>query len=136
MKILPAGRELDLAIAEKVMGWKLVNYNTDKPAVSPEDYADAANNDGWCWDGLDGEAWEWKPSTDIAAAFQVEQHLKSFNIRLEINPTVEGYQVSCIRYTPDSDPDFNCAWTGIGHSVSYSDSLPHAICLAALKARE
>jgi hypothetical protein len=43
------------------MGWELENYETGEPAKTPEDYADASNNDGWSWSGFDGEAWQWKP---------------------------------------------------------------------------
>lgn len=63
-------RELDVFCAEKVMGWQLVNYNTGCEAAC---YAEAMNNDGWTWSGDygDGEAWQWKPTTDSACAMRV-----------------------------------------------------------------
>lgn len=69
---------IDQKIAEKVMGWRLVNYETCEPARTPADYADAAQNDGWTWEGRqvdDREAWTWQPSTDIACAFEIVDHL-------------------------------------------------------------
>lgn len=123
------GRDLDALVAEKVMGEKWCQ-------LMPEGYADKFTGPRKCKCGAIGFPYEHhKPfSTDIAAAFEVEQELKKRNIRFEINPTVEGYQVSCIRHTPEEDDEFHCVWTGIGNSVTWSDSLPHAMCLSALAA--
>jgi len=67
--------ELNRFLAENVMGWKLRNYETGKLAKTPEEYADAATNDGWAWYSAshqsDKEAWEWQPSADAACAFKV-----------------------------------------------------------------
>lgn len=90
MKNEPINRELDAWIALNVFGWKLTNYETGKPASTPEDYEDASKNDGWTWDGTN-EAWEWQPTTDPAAALEVLKRcamkIKFVNIRIVTDGT-------------------------------------------------
>lgn len=126
-KPLPPGRELDAAIAEKVFGWKLYQYFDEAPfereASTPEDYCRAANNDGWYWsgEGAEGEAWQFKPSTDIASAWSVVEKLNSAPHYMPFYLKSEGMSEYIARFV-DSEGE--------------ADSAPHAICLAALKAVE
>lgn len=59
-------RNLNRDVAEKVFGWRLFNYETGKYAKTEKDYSDAANNDGWTWDGRarSEEAWQFQPTTE------------------------------------------------------------------------
>lgn len=120
MTDLPAGRELDALVAEKVMGWRLVNYETYEPATTPEDYECAAYNDGWEWEGWDevGEAWKWRPSTDIAAAWQV----------------VEGFDVVTLERTAHGKWWASLWRQNDQNGSEGADTAPLAICRAALAA--
>ena len=133
---MEAGRELDRLVAEKVMGWKLVNYETYMPAKTEADYADAANNDGWMWEGMagDGEAWQWKPSTDISAAWQVWEKLRQSGewCCLDIGSDYDYcYRVTLIpsnfdeKYEGKHEPTV---------TIDGEGSAPLAICKAALLA--
>lgn len=66
------GRELDYLVAEKVMGWRLLNKNS------------GMNNDlalvvtpGWYGPGQSLVMEKFEPSTDIQAAWQVVEKLRS-----------------------------------------------------------
>jgi hypothetical protein len=117
------GREMDALVAERVMGWKLWSYDEDRYASTTDDYMDASVNDGWIWKDetgdSDGEAWEWQPSIDIRAAWEVVEKLDA-----------PDFQVKRVDYGPGQ------TWmAGVdGRWFDYGDSAPHAICLAALKA--
>lgn len=103
------GRELDALVAEKVMGWKWDEASAWSPSGSK--YARDYPN-------MNGDSWWWLPeySTDIAAAMKVLTHvMKSYRKKISIE-TYEGE-----------------AWS-IKPCGTSSRSLPHAICLAALKA--
>jgi hypothetical protein len=109
--------QINHKLAVEVMGWKLVNSETGKPAKK-SDIDDALNNDGWHWSGRDGDgyAWQWKPSTDISHAMDVVEKIRGASV--------------CMRrhHSEGSKWIVEIGWTG--HSEH--DSLPMAICLAAL----
>lgn len=101
-----AGRELDALIAEKVMGWKLFVDNKREvcawdTGTSPGGFIDERN---------------FKPSRDIAAAWQVVEKLDN---RFILDRTLGQYRV---RFTAQDSFEVT------------AESAPHAICLAALKA--
>ena len=133
--MMEAGRELDALVAEKVMGGYVVN-------------PDAMANVGeiWYWlhpkDGVlcgmpykvgkmkkwDHQWHRWKPSTDIAAAWQVVEHMRANvpdyrALRMESVPL--GYTVAFYSHKNRLDR--------IGAFVA-AETAPCAICLAALKA--
>lgn len=127
---MEAGRELDALVAEKVMGWKLENYETSEPASTDRHYLDASRNDGWAWVGreTDIEAWQWQPSTDIAAAWEVVEKLLPCQFTLG---------------SPEKESAKGDVWYAeFGEWVDHlfqgeeatAPTAPHAICLAALKA--
>jgi len=126
---MPSEREIDALVAEKVMGWTLERYEDGRPAKTPADYADAANNDGWSWHGQpgDSEAYTWKPSTDIAAAWQVVEKMRAEGWSVQLRSNV---------YDPfwDCDAVRGYASTGIKHSGTAIEPA-RAICLAALRAK-
>jgi hypothetical protein len=132
---MKAGRGLDALVAEKVMGG-FVN--------DPDAMADVG--EVWYWlhpkDGVlcgmpykvgimkkwDHQWDAWKPSTDIAAAWQVAENLNKRQWRVEIAYTVKsGVDVEVTKWENDSYGGEFAEWGG---------TAPHAICLAALKALE
>ena len=120
--------KINRLVAEKVMGWTLQNSDTCEKAESEEDYLDAESNNGWFWNGRVGqkEAWEWKPSEDIACAFEVVYSALSFTVSLfELKVSESAW--SC-----------RLAWANEGETrhghVTDQASAPLAICMAALDA--
>lgn len=112
IETLPAGRELDAIVAEKVMGWC-----RGSEASSGE------------WQRHDGMLAELpKFSTDIAAAWQVVEKLRPDDIFLTISALPDG--------------DYECAAQNeIGETLKLADSAcvkagsaPLVICRAALLA--
>lgn len=133
---MDAGRELDQLIAERVMG----GFVSDPDALSD-------TGEVWYWlhpkDGvLRGEPYQykvnpvwdhqwarWEPSTDIAAAWVVVEKMKEQGNDFYI----EGYA----HFRPRYDVNFKKAISdsfSITHMEAQADTLPLAICLAALKA--
>lgn len=108
---MQAGRELDALVAEKVMGWKLGD-NRGAPAWF-------AHDEFRC------EVWQFKPSEDIAAAWEVVEKLgKTWWFDVELTGNLWHAQFESQEHI--SERQF---------ADDYStDSAPHAICKAALMA--
>jgi len=109
---LPAGRELDALVAEKVMGWLVRGYES--------------------WDTENGNVWreDFQPSIDIKAALDVVSELS----KQEWNSVLTGP-----RHLKGTD--FSPGWSvSLGivdsweNSKSTGETLPLAICRAAFKA--
>lgn len=68
-----AGRELDVAVAERVMGWPVIRASApnhhNRPAVVL--YAEPETPDDVLAVAYDERSWEFKPSTDPAADYSV-----------------------------------------------------------------
>lgn len=123
---MPAGREMDALVAEKVMAWTSVR--TGKKY-------DASDFDDLYGQSLGGFDWRCPVpgySTDIAAAWKVVEYLRKrkepYGAQLdhiEERNQSEGIWVVqfCAKY--------NEAWW---HAHAYADTVPLAICRAALKA--
>lgn len=121
------GRELDALVAEKVMGCKVYcvdpNYSYKDPpkmwrcdCPGPNSAGERPHADDYSFDG------EIKSySTDIAAAWQVVEHLKS-GYGWNVTASGGGYKV--------------ILWRGGGGAcqITGGETAAHAICLAALKA--
>jgi hypothetical protein len=126
---LEAGRELDALVAEKVMGWP--HITDDDPYRHYKSYGGViVNGDAEIIRrGVIGEPW--KPSTDIAAAWEVFSHhcLTSQVIGSWVHDSNERPEL------PQNDMGYAIEWfcTSRGDPV-VGLSAPHAICLAALKA--
>jgi hypothetical protein len=111
---LPAGPDLDVLVAEKVMGWKRSN---------DENYSLMASS-------------HWSPSTDIAAAWQVAEKIKSLDWQVEIsfsNKLPEGDEDSY--YVGLQQGDDNAPWKpSYRYIQTWAQAVSLAICRAALKA--
>lgn len=115
MTALPAGRELDALVAEKVMGERRLSRNVD-----------VGDGREFRWK-IHGELLENPPaySTDIAAAWEVVEKLgKRFNVFVDY-PTSGNVH---------ANTGIMCDDFGHGHTCADAATAPHAICLAALKA--
>ncbi len=102
-----AGRELDALIAEKVMG----------RAFDAEFHRECAE------DNLETELRNY--STDIAAAWEVVEKLRS-----------EGCRYSITDCPHEKRPTVQLTLKTGAACGAYAPTVPHAICLAALKALE
>ncbi len=124
------GLELDMLIAEKVMGLDVVKNKSGSKrggyyySIGPASWYD---NQGDMI--LDNPVPPY--SQEIASAWLVVDKLGEQQIKIEISPTSDGYAVGYIKYDPTQE---FTPWIGIGYSYSTSNSIAHAICLAALKA--
>ena len=148
VEILQPGPELDALVAEKVMGWTrpLGGLCGEWRKVHEEEHAGDAE-----WENTQtGEyvtaeqaysAWWWrKPtgmyskavpaySTSIADAWEVLPKLHRLNYVVYINPSsLGGGYVECFYPGHDAEDSFPEFFDVCGQQV------PHAICLAALKA--
>jgi len=113
-------RELDALVAEKVMGWKLKHVNDPVMAVIFANWVDE-NDVGIITPD------EWKPSTDISAAWQVveKMHALLFSRRREFLRYLQEAVTSDEMVTKGQ----YIAWPDVFWFIT-----PRAICLAALKA--
>ena len=104
-----SGRELDVAIAKRVMETPL-------------------RGDGTPWPGN-----VLPYSSSIEAAMQVVEKFKEENVVLALLPSERRWRVSI---TPvDFEPERSCGCKN-SRAIYYSQSLPYAICRAALAAIE
>lgn len=147
---LKSGPELDALVAEKVMGWVL--YGEDghsKPVHKKSLDRPGETFDDWEYKGPHPrlvspsgrefflcqcryrKGLENLPpySTDIAAAWEVVEHMTQTtkeNWKIEI---FSSAFIATFSYESGRDKPWQT-----GEHEAYGDSIPHAICLAALKA--
>lgn len=128
---MTAGRELDVLIAEKVMGWyytkhpcpeKLFPHVKPSPSFFPSYFKWTPEKEEKHPGIGNGIACP-KYSTDISAAWEVVEKINQREIQVIIKNTVDGYNV-------ELKSELN--------SLCYQDAIsaPLAICLAALKVVE
>jgi len=123
-----AGREMDALVAERVMGWRIHRRNTAWWVKAEEENENTLNIMAWAC-GKD----KWSPSTDIAAAWKVEEKLMELDkileyleaLQVEANGTEKGLTLTnkIIGYTYNFEEIFNLI-----HAT------PAQRCRAALKA--
>lgn len=103
---MKAGPELDALVAEHVMEWTVTQH---------EDYWMAKRQDG-----VKLFSWQWKPSQDIEAAWDVMERMKDVH--------------SCVWYHSDVETGETGWWCMMASPYAdvLSDTAPLAICLCAL----
>lgn len=110
---MPAGAEMDMLIAEKIFGWE--RRRMSGPLGHWWAYMDDKNHEGRSAD-------VWRPSEDIAAAWEVVTHF--------INTTRERPKIDRM-----AENEWRVQLNDFDESaVAYSSSAPLAICRAALLA--
>lgn len=120
-KDLPPGSHLDTLIAEKVLGWTRL----EKP------YYGCTHKDSF-----GGLQYPQEYSTDLSAAFEIVDYLNKAN-KDKINGATDGFLIAA--YFEEGLSNLNNTTYHVRfeyESTSYmasSTTLPHAICLAALK---
>ena len=123
---LPPGRELDVLVAEKVMGWRSGKCN----GFVDEYYSgwrcqECGTTGQW---GFQGEH-EKEPSpysTDIAAAWEVVEKIEGLKPHHDLL-IIPSYPAVAWEEAPVDFHDY-------GRDVIRGETIPHAICLAALRA--
>lgn len=131
---MKAGTELDTLIAEKVMGWHeietVVTFGLSSIEGIPPDY----------------DKYEIavarksrvpipRYTTDIAASWKVIEHLKKHrNIFFCIEQHHLAHEITVWLFDADNVPEGIIVAEDIAKYSASSCQLPHAICLAALKA--
>jgi len=116
-----AGRELDTLVAEKVMG----SLRPTEPGL----FCGEPSDDGkWWWESYQGDTdiSKWAPpeySTSISAAWEVVEKLLHIGL---------DFTIDSGRDRTTGEVFHSCRIDDI--NLTYADTAPHAICLAALKA--
>lgn len=137
---MPAGREMDALVAEKVMGWKWTDFHgiPDKPGEW-EDHKFLVDGRGWKravhWRTKNLLTWDmhhYLPaapmpffSTDIAAAWEVAERMVELGFYWWMASYECGFVLAHVRRKRDRETIAD------GYGAS---STPHSICLAALGA--
>lgn len=76
---MPAGKEMDALVAEKVMGWRVTYHDHKNGRDSDYSWISAEDSNG-NWFIIKPSKWQddwgkWSPSTDIATAWEVWQKM-------------------------------------------------------------
>lgn len=118
------GRELDALVAEKVMGWKFTGGFSTDPELGSDRWATDSNGHERFYQDVPYY------STDIAAAWEVVEILSDrFDFRVHTRAGYTGKWVA-FGYNPQKSKEMQ---EGDFQYGVFKSSLPHAICLAALK---
>jgi hypothetical protein len=138
---LKPGRELDALIAEKVMGWKRLTYSQSNPN-NKKKADDHRLTMWWHSEDLKEKALAeddndyynpepaWSPSTNIAQAWEVAKKMHQLGWILEIRTGYNIETTAPVHRVSLCKRGFDEYYVGIPNL----DAVPHAICLAALKA--
>lgn len=120
------GRELDALVAEKVMGWKWMPWvgNREQYVLVPAE----TDADSVFWWGRDVRDLVPPYSTDIAAAWQVWKRFDGWVIQRYEYDGVDNYVISSGADT------FERGEFLVHTEADGVFTLPHAICLSALRA--
>jgi hypothetical protein len=117
---MEAGREMDDLIATRVMGWKMGNTS-----VLPRMNIPVWHDGNWNISHF----YEWRPSTDIAAAWEAVDKLRKdgFNCVFSLPYTNSAIRQHILFDGGEETDARSSDWV-------YGDELPLAICRAALLA--
>jgi len=123
MTDLPAGRDLDALVAEKMMGWITGEHNGRKVIGPPVGNMGPIGDPGvWAYADEVPVDWILPYSTSIAAAWQVVEEIKRRGLHWWIADCSGGYGAH-VRFEHDRRT----------FASAEAETLPLAICRAALK---
>jgi hypothetical protein len=141
-RALPAGHELDLLVAERVMGWTWVETRVAGTNERARVFAaPGATTDDGTWTRADVRRNRNAPnarySTDIAAAWKVvgEMERRGFHARLKTPFDPKSDKVA-VEHHAGFTPHGMTGWNGLPDHRGFADTMPLAICRAALAAVE
>ena len=118
---MKAGREMDAAVAEKVMGWTLVEGSYSLCCRTPEDYKFVIWVDSERHHHRPNNMGNFNPSTDIAAAWEVVEKIgKDGEMLFDLIQHKDKWEVFIA--------------VPLMIHLSEAPTAPEAICLAALEA--
>jgi len=131
---MEAGRELDALVAEKVMGLS-APWDENTPCPYCGEIMRYCGQRSWC---TSCSEWRYGPykeySEDISAAWEVVERLDAlgywFQGRTRFDNEGEHDDGCWAGFTPH----LTTGWNGQPDHYTNAPSMPHAICLAALKA--
>lgn len=115
-------RKIDRLVAEKVMGWRLKSFPGEGGGFSAwlNDDGKIIKYENNCT--LHAQPYDfWKPTTNIADAWQVVKEFYEKGDKVTVTNTLGGNWCCYIS-------------TGLGQFSAIAETAPLAICLAALKA--
>jgi hypothetical protein len=111
----PANKCMDAWVAIKVLAYTAKRVRG----------ADGVTREYWLTDKKEIQRWMFKPSSDISRAWEIVERLTDETQRFEL---ITGHQDIAWIIGEKSGPKLGSSVCGVG------DSMPHAICRAALKA--
>lgn len=142
---MPSGTEMDTLVAEMVMGWHkggFVSWTGMRTARNDEDWLDADGRymcgvpqEDMYEDDEDFNLLHWHPSQSIIWAWQVVEKLEERGWYFEVrnNPPDVGFSID-IRDKEHGTWDMNGNYDDWIEADARGESVPHAICRAALLA--
>ncbi len=116
---MDAGREMDALIAEKVMGIELPKWIFQEHGLTTKTSREVVPD----------------YSTDIAAAWQVVEKMRSNGYFYEVTENIEDPSIYCAMFVDRSTSYYDTYESGWSNEQwAAASTAPHVICLAALKA--
>lgn len=119
---MPAGREMDALVAKYVMGWRPHFRNSAFYVPEAEECSLMGRPKA--------AIGEWCPSTNIAAAMEVVERLSMTHHWRLCTPFMPG-----AKFFAGLTEHGIAGWNGTPDNYAPGDSLPHAICRAAILSR-
>lgn len=126
-------RELDALVAEKVMGCRVLHQAASVAGPYCGCLSDGGYKKGPHGDPREFDADLYAYSTDISAAWQVVEKMKSNGYTFELDDRKAGWAASFVAYGQDSKTLGWVKAVAAGVPTEIAEAAPRAICLAALK---
>jgi hypothetical protein len=134
---MPAGREMDALVAEKVMGWKFIIRDDGHKYWGSQDDGFAhgtQQNDDYYEDDEDFHILHWHPSESILAAWEVVEKMPYFELKRYKDNSWNCWSKKCpagndTHIMSNTSTGFRC-----GCEDAWGDTAPLAICRASLLA--
>lgn len=134
----PTGRDLDRVVAEKIMEWSIYHYDKGHPnncyymlmdsSFNPVVFSQKQN---WGQRKTEQEAWDDVPrfSEDIEAAWQIVEEMERRGWSYDLNSI---FKPAACTFGKGLYDEYEHCWHE--EYCAAAQTMPHTICLAALKA--